>query len=266
MPACIATVTRREEVAPLHYLLEVHCPEVAMAAQPGQFVHVRVAGTNDPLLRRPISIMSCDPKREEIQLLVHAVGRGTDIIGNLAVGSTLDLLGPLGNGFTLPEAGQRPLLIAGGVGVAPMIFLAEVMQFSSAIAYVRGMLGAATEDLLICWNEFSARCEEFIVTTDDGSAGIKGFVTAPLPEQLARGDVDCVYTCGPRPMMAAVAKICADASIPCQASLEQFMGCGIGACLGCVIPTYGTPKQQRVCKEGPVFDAQMVAWEEINRV
>jgi len=261
---CHARVTRRDELGAGHHVLSLACPEIAIGAQPGQFVHLRVTGTYDPLLRRPISVMLADRQAGTIELLVRAVGRGTDMLANLSAGNVVDVMGPLGNGFPLPQSGQEPLLVAGGVGVAPLVFLADRLQLAPGGHYVRGLMGAATQDALACWQEFAGRCEEFQVTTDDGTAGEPGLVTDLLPAQLERGGIAAVYTCGPRPMMARVAAICAQYSVTCWASLEQFMGCGIGACLGCVIPTHGEPKNQRVCTDGPVFHASTVAWEELS--
>jgi dihydroorotate dehydrogenase electron transfer subunit len=263
MESLAARITRREEVAPHHIALELDCPALAHEATPGQFVHVRVSGTDDPLLRRPISIMLRDNYRGRIEILVRAVGRGTAILSNLAPGSALDIIGPLGHGFPVPEEGSTVLLVAGGVGVAPLIFLADTLQLAEQQHYVRGLLGAATEDMLVCWQDFAGRCEAFQAATEDGTAGTRGLVTELVPEQLRRG-VDIVYTCGPRPMMARVSELCAEQGVPCWASLEQFMGCGVGACLGCVIPTRLQPRHRRVCKDGPVFSASQVAWEELS--
>lgn len=258
-----STITRREEVAPDHYLIELECPVVAGAARPGQFVHVRVCGTHDPLLRRPISIMLRDSERGRIQLLVRSAGRGTEMLAEACPGDSLDVLGPLGNGFAMPEPGRSPILVAGGVGVAPLIFLADELKHSSPAGHVRGLFGAATEDALACWTEFAGRCDEFHAATEDGSAGEQGLVTDLLPGLLSRADASVVYTCGPRMMMAKVAELCAAGGVPCRVSMEQFMGCGIGACLGCAIATRGQPRYQRVCTDGPVFDARKIAWEEL---
>ena len=268
-----ARLRHREEVAPGHHLLELEAPDIAAHAVPGQFVHVRVSDASDPLLRRPISIARADKSSGHIWLLSRTVGRGTAIIADMQPGSHLDLIGPLGNGFPLPEAKAEVLLVAGGVGVAPLMFLADALKAAPESHYVHGLYGAATDAALVMWLEFSGRCDEFSCSTDDGSAGEAGPVTVLLERELQRagGAVEGVgtpvparvYTCGPRPMMAAVARICAAAAIPCWASLEQFMGCGIGACLGCVVPTHRPDKYQRVCKDGPVFAAQEVAWEEL---
>lgn len=256
----LATVTHREQVAEGHHLVEFECPEIARETRPGQFVHVRVSGTYDPLLRRPISVLLRDEHKGRVQILVRAVGRGTEILSQVAPGNVLDVLGPLGNGFPLPEGDLEPLLVAGGVGVAPLIFLADWLQTAPQGHFVRGLFGAATEDALVCWTEFAGRCELFEMTTDDGSAGVQGVVTDLLAEQLSLTAVDMVYACGPRAMLAVAARMCADVGVPCYVSLEQFMGCGVGACLGCVVPTSGEPSFRRVCADGPVFDATVIAW------
>ena len=279
-----ARLQHREEVAAGHHLLELEAPDIAAHAVPGQFVHVRVSEASDPLLRRPISIARANKASGHIWLLSRTVGRGTAAIADMQPGSHLDIIGPLGNGFPIPDtadgrgrpslrAGIEVLLVAGGVGVAPLMFLADVLKAAPQKHYVHGLYGAATEAALAMWLEFSGRCDEFTCSTDDGSAGEAGLVTEILARDLARIDgggeragtpvPTRVYTCGPRPMMAAVARLCAEADVPCWASLEQFMGCGIGACLGCVVPTNRPDKYQRVCKDGPVFEAQEVAWEEL---
>lgn len=265
MQPVTAKVVRRETPAPDFALLELQCPPVATAALPGQFVHVRVGATTDPLLRRPLSILMADPHKGTVEVLVRAVGRGTELLSMSAPGQELDLLGPLGNTFPLPEPGQNPLMVAGGVGVAPLIFLADVLQNQPDSCYVTGLYGAASEEALVCWQELAGRCEEIQIATDDGSVGQQGLVTDLLSEQLAKGNLGPVYTCGPRPMMARVAALCAEAGVTCWASLEQFMGCGVGACLGCVVPFREEPRNRRVCKDGPVFDAATVDWEALTQ-
>ena len=247
-------------------VLELHAPEIAATALPGQFVHVRVGCDCDPLLRRPISILLAEKHTGVIRLLVKKVGRGTELIAQMTEGA-LDLMGPLGNGFPLPPEGKDILLVAGGGGVAPLIFFADTLQTAPGHYRVRGLYGGRNSDQLPLWTEFAGRCEEFYVTTEDGSAGEQGLVTDILEGQLQRGDVQAVYTCGPRPMMAKVAAISAAAGIQCFASLEQWMGCGVGACMGCVVPTTRSAGVSsayvRVCKDGPVFAATEIDWEKL---
>jgi len=245
-------------------VLELHAPEIAAQAKPGQFAHVRIGDDHDPLLRRPFSVMLPNPHAGTIQLLVKNVGRGSDRLCRLREGVLVDLIGPLGTAFHVPEPGHKDLLlVAGGVGVAPLIYFADVLQTDPHNYRVRGLYGGRNSDQLPLWTEFAGRCEEFYVTTEDGSAGEQGLVTDLLEEQLRRGDVQGVYTCGPRAMMAKVAAISAAAGVPCWASLEQWMGCGVGACMGCVVPTKDG-SYARVCLDGPVFEADKIAWEQIG--
>lgn len=264
MISATCQLSSTERVTPGHHLLEIDAPDIAREARPGQFVHVRVPRTHDPLLRRPISVMLKDDRKGWIRLLVRVAGRGTEIMVNLADGSALEIMGPLGTPFELPEPGQEVLLVAGGVGVAPLIHLAEAMHTSEHRTYIRGCFGAETEDMLVCWNDFAGRCDEFYVRTEDGSAGDKGLVTEAVAEQLHRGGIDAIYTCGPAPMMKRVAEMAGDAGTVCYCSFEQRMGCGIGACLGCVIAG-ADGGYLRVCTDGPVFESTRMDWEAIIR-
>jgi len=266
MYAQTTQLIRREEVAPGYYLLEFDCPQIAAAAQPGQFVHIRVTGGWEPLLRRPFSVMRTNEAEGSFQVLMRTVGRGTQMLAEAQSGDEFDIMGPLGNGFTLPGPQGEVVLVAGGIGVAPLISLATVLHEPDSYRYARGLFGARSADDLCCWLEFSGVCDEFTAVTQDGSAGEQGLATDLLPAELERG-AGCVYACGPALMLAEVAGQCRDAEVPCYVSMEQRMGCGVGACLGCVIPTRasGTKRYQRVCKDGPVFNAEIVDWEAIRR-
>lgn len=264
MPRARATLRHREEVAPGHYLLHLDCAEVAQEARPGQFVHLRVGDGTDPLLRRPFSVMLAQPATAEVQLLVRTVGRGTEIIATHEEGTRYDLLGPLGHGWTMPAGREDTMLVAGGVGVAPLIFLADHLRRADPQPYVRALFGGANQDALVCWTEFASRCDEFTAVTEDGSAGERGLVTQVLAAEIERDRPDRVYACGPDAMLAVVAGMCAEAGVPCEVSMEQWMGCGLGACLGCAVAAAGGG-YVRVCTEGPVFDAAAINWE-VSRV
>jgi dihydroorotate dehydrogenase electron transfer subunit len=264
MARATATLRRREEVVPGHYLLTLDCPEVAKAAQPGQFVHLRIGDGTDPLLRRPFSILLAQPETGEVQILVRTVGRGTGIIATHDEGVAYDLLGPLGNGWEAPAGGEDVVLVAGGIGVAPLIFFADGLRLMERQPYVRSIFGAANQEALVCWTEFAARCDEFTAVTEDGSAGETGLVTDVLAPELERDRPQHVYACGPDGMLAAVARICRDAGVPCYVSMEQWMGCGVGACLGCAVPA-SAGGYVRVCADGPVFDATEIDWERMKR-
>ncbi|HUS79707.1 MAG TPA: dihydroorotate dehydrogenase electron transfer subunit [Armatimonadota bacterium] len=265
MPRATAKLLHREQVAPGHYLLYLRCPEIAAAARPGQFVHLRVSRGIDPLLRRPFSVMLAEPGSGHIRLLVRVAGRGTEAIASHAEGTEYDLLGPLGNGWELPGDDEDVFLVGGGVGVAPLIFLADHLRMSDNRSHVHSLQGAASEELLVCWTEFSSRCDQFTAATEDGSAGEEGLITRVLAAELGSRPPDRLYTCGPQGMLAAVARMCAEAGVPCQVSMEQWMGCGVGACLGCVVPAAAGPDSYvRVCTEGPVFDANDIAWDRMQ--
>lgn len=269
MVATDCELVNKEQLAADDWLLTLVAPQIAAVAQAGQFVHVRVPSTHDPLLRRPISIMLAEKSHGQLQLLIRAAGRGTRILTATAVGGKLGLLGPLGTPFPMPEQEGDVLLVAGGIGVAPLIMLADVLrsykpwrQAGDLPPSVRGLLGAADEDALLCWTEFAGRCDEFYVTTEDGSAGEQGLITDLLAEQLESGRAQALYTCGPVAMMATVAEMCAQAALPCYCSFEQRMGCGVGACLSCVVQAAGGG-HLRVCKDGPVFATNRLDWEAI---
>lgn len=212
---------------------------------PGQFMHVFTGG--DRILRRPISVCDCDG--DILKLVFELKGEGTLWLSRRRPDDTLDLMGPLGQGFDLSG---RVILVGGGLGVAPLLLAARTAPERSAI------LGFRSADRLMLLDEFSAVCDTHICS-DDGTAGERSTVDVPLRRALEAGGFDRVLACGPRPMLRAVAGVCADLEVPCQVSLEERMACGIGACLGCACKTaHGVV---RVCRDGPVFDASEVIWD-----
>lgn len=221
---------------------------------PGQFVEVRVDGSPSTFLRRPISINFLDCERNELWLLVAAIGEGTRALARLHAGDILNCVLPLGNGFTpVRRPGERVLLVGGGVGVAPLLYYGK--QIREAEGDPVFLLGARTAADLAEVELFKAY-GRVCITTEDGSAGEKGFVTNH--SVLVSEHFDHISTCGPKPMMMAVAHYAREASIPCEASLENMMACGVGACLCCVEKT--TEGNLCVCKEGPVFDTRRLLW------
>ena len=205
---------------------------------PGQFVNIRVQGQ---FLRRPISV--CNINNGVLTIIYKVVGVGTEAMSRLPIGTQLDVLTVLGNGYDLSKAGDKPLLVGGGVGVPPMYMLAR--QLREAGKAVRVILGFNTKDEVFYEEEFRALGCDVTVTTVDGSHGTKGFVTNALD-----GQQSYYYTCGPLPMIKALLQA---AGTHGEVSMEERMGCGFGACMGCTIQTTQGPK--RVCKEGPVFPA-----------
>ena len=229
--------------------------ETEMAAQffvPGQFAHVVVPDAPHLLLRRPISIHSLDKDAGTVTLIVQQKGEGTQRLCACKPGDSLDIMGPLGRGFALPEKGKRVALIGGGVGIAPLRSILEAWPGLEADAF----LGYRSENQIYGLSVYEKLCRRVTVSTEDGSFGEKGFVTQPFAAALALQKYDCLYVCGPAPMLRAVAKVALPTGIPCQVSLEERMGCGMGGCRVCTCKTNdsnGGWNYKRVCMDGPVF-------------
>jgi dihydroorotate dehydrogenase electron transfer subunit len=221
---------------------------------PGQFVEVRVDGTSHTFLRRPISINYVDRDRNELWLLVATVGDGTRRMAEMQPGELLNCVLPLGNGFTPAKSGEKVLLVGGGVGVAPLLYMGAEMQ--KAGIEPTFLLGARSAKDLLMLPLFKRHGRVFM-TTEDGSEGEKGFVTNH--SLLQQEHFDRISTCGPTPMMKAVARYARQAGIDCEVSLENLMACGVGACLCCVEKT--TEGNLCVCKEGPVFNVNRLLWQ-----
>ena len=220
----------------------------------GQFVQVRVDGSPSTYLRRPISIHDVDVERRIVTLLVQQVGEGTRHLAELQLGATVNMVLPLGKGFTLPETkGERLLLVGGGIGIAPLCYLGkQLVEKGYKPVFLLG--GKTTEDLIRL--EEYRKIGEVYVTTEDGSLGEKGFVTHHSLWKDAA--FDKVYVCGPKPMMKAVTSVTKAKDIWCEVSLENMMACGLGACLCCVEDT--VDGNVCVCKEGPVFNVRRLKW------
>lgn len=248
------TVSAVERINEKYVLIRLADDKPLPDMLPGQFVEVRVDNSPTTFLRRPISISFVDRSRNELWLLVAAIGDGTRAMASLAVGSRLNCLLPLGNGFTMPSsASERVLLVGGGVGVAPLLYMgAEMRRCGCEPTF---LLGARRSADLLLLDHFRHYGRVF-VTTEDGSAGERGFVTNH--SVLQSEHFDRIQTCGPKPMMVAVARYAAAAGIDCEASLENMMACGVGACLCCVEKT--TEGNLCVCKEGPVFNINKLLW------
>lgn len=222
---------------------------------PGQFAQLRVDGSKETFLRRPISINYVDTVANQVWFLIQLVGNGSRALSRLSEGDTLNALLPLGNGFTMPESpDSKVLLVGGGVGIAPMLYMGA--ELSSRGIRPAFLLGARTADMLLQLEDFRKEGDVY-VTTEDGSMGEKGFVTqhSVLREQR----FDRISVCGPSPMMKAVARYARTEGIPCEVSLENMMACGLGACLCCVEKT--VRGNVCVCTEGPVFDIKDLTWE-----
>lgn len=239
------------------YRLTLDAPGIATAAKPGQFVMASCGSGLDPLLRRPFSIHQVN-QDGQLQILFKVVGRGTQLLARSRRGEWLSLVGPLGRGFSLQTDGPV-CLVGGGIGIAPLLFLASrLRELSRGDRAPLALLGArSVQELRPLVQEFTALGCEVLTATDDGSLGHHGTVVDLLPARL--GHVVRLATCGPFAMMAAVAALCRDSNTPCQVSLETHMACGLGACLGCTVRG-ADGAYLHVCKHGPVMSAEEIAW------
>lgn len=248
------SVLSAERPTPQHVLLRLSSPVSLADVMPGQFVEVRIDGVPSTTLRRPVSINNVIPERNEMWLLVHVVGDGTAWMAERKPGDVLNCVLPLGNGFTLPKTGERLLLVGGGVGTAPLLYLGKRCAELGATPVF--LLGAKSKCDLMQLDEFE-KIGRVCITTEDGSFGERGFVTDHF---VMQGEsFDRIQVCGPKPMMKAVARYAASAGIDCEVSLENMMACGLGACLCCVEKT--VKGNLCVCKDGPVFNIKDLLWQ-----
>jgi dihydroorotate dehydrogenase electron transfer subunit len=273
-----AKLLRNQKIKDGYLRCSLEVFRIAQNACPGQFVNIKLTDNCQPLLRRPFSIHRVEGRN--IEILYEVVGRGTEILAKKEAGEYLDVIGPLGNGFDCRrptllgrQAGtnnQRQILVAGGMGVAPLLFLAErlmkrntqyaCLPADRAMRNTTVLIGARTKGGLLCENDFKKLDCSVKISTDDGSTGLKGRVTDLLKTLLSTNDQrpTIIYACGPKPMLKEVCRLSVRYKIPSQVSLEEHLACGIGACLGCVVNTTGG--YQRVCKEGPVFEAEKIIY------
>lgn len=238
-------------------LLKLQSDQPLPEIRGGQFVNVRVDGCDKAYLRRPISIHDVDCQNNTIDLLIQEKHEGTKTLCALPVGAMVNVVLPLGNGFTMPEKDDNVLLVGGGIGIAPLLYFAKTMSLrrTAVRLYKSFLLGGRTQSDLMLLDRFRAVGDVFI-TTNDGTMGEKGFVTEHSLWNTMK--INKIYACGPMPMMKAVAKKARERGIWCEVSLENQMACGIGACLCCVENT--KEGNLCVCKEGPVFNIERLLW------
>ncbi|MBR4130385.1 MAG: dihydroorotate dehydrogenase electron transfer subunit [Bacteroidaceae bacterium] len=248
-------VTSVEQLSERYLLLTATNPSGPLPEMhPGQFAQLRIDESKETFLRRPISLHCVDYQRNEVGFLIQKVGKGTASLWEKRPGSTLNAILPLGKGFTMPKSlEQKVLLVGGGVGIAPLLFMGTEMQKMGAKPTF--LLGARSKSDLLRLDAYRA-CGDVYVTTEDGSEGEKGFVTQH--SILQREKFENIAVCGPKPMMLAMASYAKQAGIPCEVSLENMMACGLGACLCCVEDT--KDGNVCVCKEGPVFNVEKLKW------
>lgn len=221
----------------------------------GQFLNIRVSEEIEPLLRRPISIYNVED--ENVEFIFQVKGKGTKILAQKEVGEDIDILGPLGKGIFKYEGVKNIAIIGGGIGIFPLY---ELAKEAKKTAKVNMYLGFRSKDFVVLEDEYRKVSDKFILTTDDGTYGNKGYAIDFLKEDLRQENIDMIFACGPLPMLKAVQSLAKETKIPCQISLEERMGCGIGVCLGCAVKVNAGEQEiyTHVCKAGPVFDSNIV--------
>ncbi len=227
-------------------------PVISQKAVCGQFVNIKVDGF---MLRRPISICGIDKDKNTLRIVFEVRGEGTKKLSDIKEGSLLDVVGPLGHGFTLEDSSKKAVVICGGIGTPPMLPIAKFYGENATV-----ISGFRSANAVILQDDFADTRANVFLCTDDGTAGEKGFVTAKLEEALEKNDTDIIYACGPAVMLSKVAKMASEKGIYCEVSMEERMGCGVGACLVCACKTVknGQEYMSHVCKDGPVFKAEEV--------
>jgi len=252
-------IVSMEEIGPGIFKMTVRSEYVCEKARPGQFVNVKCGDGLTPLLRRPISICDVDRKKGTFDLVFQVRGTGTECLSRKKPGSVIDIIAPLGKGFDISGKYKRIGVIGGGIGIFPLLFL---LKERKAIAFKENeamkstvFLGFKNADSIVLYEEFDDAADALYISTDDGSRGYHGLITDLLERELERTGFDIIYTCGPRPMINKVVKMALSRKIPCQVSLEERMGCGVGACLVCACKTRLGDEWEysHICRDGPVF-------------
>ncbi len=265
----LGRVIKNRQIKNGHFLLSVNIPDKFPQPMPGQFVMLRQTVSNDPLLGRPLSVYGFDrtDKGADIELLYKVVGKGTALLSMLKKDNTLEIYGPYGNAFDVFPGVRNVVLICGGIGIVPVTFLASHLRALKEAGDVELICyaGAAGAGSLVGIDRIKKLCSQVFISTDDGSAGYHGFITEKLAADIAKYDPvnTKIYACGPRPMMKRLAEVLGEKHFYCQVSVEERMACGVGACLGCSVETRegtGKGRYMRVCKDGPVFNIEDIAW------
>lgn len=252
-------IVTKEQLKNDIFKFAIYSEKMSQEALPGQFLEIRVNDDIEPFLRRPISIYKVDKEKGELEFIFQVKGKGTTILSQKQVGESINIMGPLGFGTFKYEGFNKIAIIGGGIGIFPLY---ELARRANQVADVTTYLGFRSKDFVLLEEEFAKVSNRLVVTTDDGSYGENGFAINYLKSDIEKEKPDCIYACGPLPMLRAVRELALEQEIPCQISLEERMGCGIGACLGCAVKKADSPKDApeyfHVCKGGPVFSAKAV--------
>lgn len=254
-------IISNELIAENHYLLRCSCPEIAASALPGQFIHVLISQGSGLLLRRPFTVYTIDD--DQITMLYQLIGEGTNVLSGLKYGDSIRVLGPLGNTFDLSVTPNPAIIVGGGAGIASLMLLATALR--DADIHTLALVGSMNQARLLSVKDLQTIGVDTHIATDDGSVGHHGFVTELLIHILQTHDLQnpVIYACGPDGMLRTATKIALDSGIPTQLAMENRMGCALGVCLGCVCKVQlseGGFEYQRVCTEGPVFNAEDIIW------
>lgn len=255
-----AEILENEKVAPDTHRIRLFSEKIAPKAKPGQFIHIRCGKNRSYLLRRPMSIHRVTG-RGVFEILFKVVGEGTGFLSQEKVHSLVDIVGPLGKGFEIAKDMETATVVAGGIGIAPLMYLID--ELLKQKVKVHTLLGAQSRRSLLYMMDLKRSTRKVYVATDDGSTGHQGPVTELLPDAIELSESQQVFACGPFEMLKKVSEICIKEEVGCQVSLESQMACGVGACMGCVVKTKDTKGDSylRVCADGPVFDSEQVIWK-----
>ena len=256
----LAKLIKKEKLLDGLYKFSIKANDIVNIAKPGQFIEIRINENLDPFLRRPISIYNLDKEQGILEFIFQVKGKGTELLSKKNEGDLIDIIGPLGNGTFKFEAYNNLAIIGGGIGIFPLYELSKEAKENNKNIYT--YLGFRNKNLVTLEDEFENVSTNLVITTDDGSYKNSGFAINYLEKDLEKNNIDCIYACGPLPMLRAIKKMAEEKNIPCQISLEEKMGCGLGVCLGCAVKTSissaDNPEYIHVCKAGPVFESKLV--------
>lgn len=256
----VAELVKKEQLKKDIFKFSVKTEEIVKNSKPGNFIEIRVSDQTEPFLRRPISIHNLDKENGILEFIFQIKGKGTKILANKEVGEGIDVIGPLGFGTFKYGNYNNIAVIGGGIGVFPLYELCKCTKNENKT--VSTYLGFRNEEYVVLEEKFKNVSDKLVITTDDGSYGKEGFAINFLKDDLEKQKIDCIYACGPLPMLRAIRTLAIEKDIPCQISLEEKMGCGLGVCLGCAVKTARSTKENpeywHVCKGGPVFQAKDV--------
>ncbi len=255
-----AELVKKEQLNSDIFKFSIKAPSIAEKSKPGNFIEIRVSNQTEPFLKRPISIYNLDKEKGIVEFVFQVKGKGTKILSERNKGELIDVTGPLGYGTFKYENYNNLAIIGGGIGIFPLYELAKCAKKDNK--NVSTYLGFRSKNYVVLEEEFKEVSNNLTITTDDGTYKEKGFAIDFLQRDIEEEKVDCIYACGPLPMLKAVQKLAIEKDIPCQLSLEEKMACGLGVCLGCAVKTAKSPKDApeywHVCKAGPVFQAKDV--------